>query len=106
MSFRRQLSWSTSLHNLRAAAPAVKGAVLAPRGLLRLRAADALHSAKRQRLVAAGRYDRGAIMQLAIADARDKRARGSASSWPQLLRMTLKSAWKAAQRQRSLQLGA
>jgi hypothetical protein len=45
-------------------------------------------------------------MQLAIADARDERARGSAGSWQQLLRMTLKSAWKAARRQRGLQLGA
>jgi hypothetical protein len=106
MSFRRQLSWSTSLHELRAAAPSVKGAVLAPRGLIRLRAADALHQASRRPLVVAGRYDRAAIMQLAIADAHDERARGSASSWQHLLRMTLKSAWKAAQRQRSLQLGA
>jgi hypothetical protein len=106
MSFRRQLSWSTSLHELRAAAPAVQGAVLAPRGLVRLRAAEALHTAKSRPLVVAGHYDRSAIMQLAIADARDERARGSASSWRHLLRMTLKSAWKAAQRQRALQLGA
>ena len=106
MSFRRQLSWSTSLHDLTKAAPAVKGAVLAPRYLLRLRAADALHAAKSRPLVVAGRYDRAAIMQLAIADARDERARGSAGSWQRLLAMTLKSAWKAAKRQRSLQPGA
>jgi hypothetical protein len=106
MSSRRQLSWSTSLHDLTKQAPAVEGTVLAPRGLLRLRAADALAAAKRRPFVVAGRYDRAAIMQLAIADARDERVRGSASSWQHLLRMTLKSAWKAAQRQRAVQLGA
>jgi hypothetical protein len=106
MSFRRQLSWSTSLHELTKSASAATGAVLAPRGLLRFRAADALHQASRRPLVVAGRYDRAAIMQLAIADAHDERARGSASSWQRLLAMTLKSAWKAAKRQRSLKFGA
>ena len=51
--------------------------------------------------VAAGSYDRSAIMMAAIASARAQRAKGSKAPWQQLMASALKFAWIAAKQQRA-----
>ncbi|MBM0206887.1 hypothetical protein JNW90_30710 [Micromonospora sp. STR1s_5] len=75
MTIRRRLDWSTSMRDYRASAPV--NPMAAP-------------------LVAAGRFDRKAIMLRAVAIARTLRAGGKAWAWR--MSIALKSAWAAAKR--------
>ena len=102
MTFRRSLSWSTAMpdiRNDRAPAAAVSPMFLA--SMARARALDARRAAQARPLVVNGAYDRSAIMQVAIAAARVDRARGVSLPWSQLLASALRTAWARAKAQRS-----
>ena len=102
MTFRRQLSWSTAMRDLRRdrASPSASNAMFAA-SLQRARARDASHLAQSRPLVVNGRFDRAAIMRAAIAKAKLQRSRRRSGSWQQLMASALRFTWSRAKVQRA-----
>src|SRR3978361_1915909 len=100
MSLHRRLAWSTSLHEIRSASPAVNTGALASHALAKIKAAQALDAAASRPLYVAGKFDLSAIMKLALADARRQQMHGLPASWKKTVAMTLRSAWSRAKCQR------
>ena len=102
MSYRRQLSWSTSMRDLsrQRVAPAPVSAMFAA-SVQRARALDARHLVQRRPLVVNGIFDLSAIMSTAIAEAKVQRSRGSSASWPKLMASALRFTWSRAKAQRA-----
>ena len=93
MSLRRQISWTSALLDMR------NDRVQVAPGQLRANAyakftADRLRAA-RPVLVAAGRYDRAAIMRAAIQQAQSRRA-VTGEAWGVCLSAALKGVWSVA----------
>lgn len=102
MTYRRQLSWSTSMPDLRRdrAAPSAVNALFAA-SMQRARALDARRLVRSRPLVVSGVFDRSAIMSAAIAEAKVQRSSGSPASWPQLMASALRFTWSRARAQRA-----
>ncbi|WP_052600564.1 hypothetical protein [Microvirga lotononidis] len=77
-------------------------------GFLAARSLEIAHLDRLAREVAAvpfavlGSYDRSAIMKAAVASARAQKAKGSKTSWSQLVGFALKTIWRHAKAQRAL----
>jgi hypothetical protein len=101
MTYRRQLSWSTSMRDLRRdrAAPSAVNALFAT-SMQRARALDTRRLVQSRPLVANGVFDRSAIMSAAIAEAKVQRSRGFPASWQQLIASALRFTWSRAKAQR------
>jgi hypothetical protein len=94
--------FAAELHTCRTAPTSVHG--LNARTLAAVVAADAARALARLPLATAAGYCRSAIMRVAVAEARDARARGSRTPWPRLISAALFSAWLRAKLQRSAAL--
>jgi hypothetical protein len=102
MSYRRQISWSMALRDLRherGPRPAVNPVVA--QSLQFAKAADALRAIQDRPLLQTCHYDRSAIMALALAMARKERAKGSKAHWWDLMHSALKFAWARARAMRA-----
>ena len=102
MTFRRQLSWSAAMRDLRRdrVSPSASNAMFAA-SLQRARARDASRVGQRRLLIADGSYHRAAIMSAAIAEAKLQRSRGCSGRWQQLLASALRFTWSRAKVQRA-----
>ena len=101
MSFRRSLSWSTAMRDIRNdRAPTAPVSPMFLASMARARALEACRTIAARPLVVNGAYDRSAIMQAAIAAARADRARGVSLPWSQLLASALRPTWARAKAQR------
>src|SRR4051812_30690891 len=96
MSFRRRLDWNTALRDLRNDRAPVKTGFLASRAIEAAKAATARKALLSRPLVVGGSYDRQAIMQAAICEARMQRANGSTRTWRQLMASALRLVWMRA----------
>ena len=102
MTYRRQLSWSTAMRDLRRdrAAPSAVNALFAA-SMRRARALETRRLVQSRPLVVNGVLDRSAIMSAAIAEAKVQRSRGSSASWPKLMASALRFTWSRAKAQRA-----
>jgi hypothetical protein len=102
MTYRRQLSWSTSMRDLRRdrAAPSAVNALFAA-SMQRARALETRRLVQRRPLVVNCVFDRSALMSAAIAEAKVQRSRGSSASWRQLMASALRFTWSRAKAQRA-----
>ena len=100
MTYRRQLSWSTSMRDLRRdrAAPSAVNALFAA-SMQRARALETRRLVQRRPLVVNCVFDRSALMSAAIAEAKVQRSRGSSASWRQLMASALRFTWSRAKAQ-------
>ena len=97
MSLRRQISWSSATQALRADRASTSGvrAHLAAKGYAQLAADRARLSARTAPFVVAGRYDRSAIMKVAIVAAQARKAT-TGEAWGVCLSAALKGTWQVA----------
>lgn len=96
MTFRRQISWTTAMRDLRTERAPVKTGFLASRAIEAAKAATARKALLSRPLVVGGSYDRSAIMQAAVCEARMQRANGSPRTWTQLMASALRLVWGRA----------
>lgn len=89
MSFRRSLSWSAALRDIRS------DRVKIPAGFLSARTMVECYARCRAPLVVAGQYDRRAIMAHATAAAKLHQGRYG-STWAEAMAIALKAAWQVA----------
>jgi hypothetical protein len=97
MSYHRQINWPVAMRDLRrerAPRPAVNA--LVAQSLAFAKTYDALKAAQARRLSRDGRYDRSAIMALAVALARKERLKRPRAEWRTLMSAALKLAWSHA----------
>lgn len=90
MSLQRRISWNAALRNVR------DDRAVIPAGLLAAKASVTLTvRLTRRSLVAAGKFDRSAIMQAAAKAARLHQERFG-GTWAEAMSVALKAAWSAA----------
>lgn len=103
MPYRRQLSWSAAMRDLRRdRAPRSAESPLLAASMQRARALDRQRIAVSRSLVIDRAYDYSAIMTAATAEAKVQQLRGSGASWQQLMASALRFAWDRAKAQRAL----
>lgn len=89
MSFRRSLSWTAAIRDMR------NDRVQLPAGFLSARGLIECYVRTRRPLVVAGKFDRAAIMAHAAAAAKQHQAR-TGSTWGEAMSVSLKAAWQVA----------
>ena len=102
MPHRRQISWSSAVHTLRADRAPIAGlhAHLAAKGFAKIAADRARLSARTVPLVVADQYDRSAIMKAAIVAAQARKA-VTGEAWGVCLSAALKGTWQVAKATRA-----
>jgi hypothetical protein len=91
MALSRKIDWTAAMRDMRSdrAKPITPG-FLASRSLAMARLDRLARDAAATPFVAAGSYDRSAIMTAALAQARAQRAKGSKAPWSQLVGAALR----------------